>query len=922
MPVLSQLGPGQVHIFSAAPLEHDPFVADLAARGIVVTHRNSLDSELSRLEQGGALPEKADRARAGHIIPIGDRFAAIDVATWNEVRRSARPVDLDLLRPPSFSSSASKYQEFRAFMGAPDGSPRWSGLAAKMNLRRDFEEVLDTAVTEALDNTDAVEPIVVSGQTATGKSIALAALAARLARSGRAAVLHQSRRTSRPSFDDVEKFAQWAEEEGAGAVVFVWDGMTDAGEYETLSRRLHARGRRVIVVGSTYSAKPDQSASIEAPAALSPNELRNLTHLLSEFGIEVSPPTGTLDSSFLAFLYRALPETEYALRHGLASELRAAERGLVEITARASENQDISSRATAIEAAFAAAGYQLPLDRGGSLVQDSTLYETSFEDRSAIQRVTTLVVVAGRYGLPVPIDLALRVLGREGSQSIRTALTTYDIIRDEEDGSGELSLVARSRLEALLIAQHEIPLVVEAEVVTTVIEHVRNSTGFSPTDEVSFLVQLLEVVGANGPELRFRPFYLEFANALRDRRENGGVPNPRLVLQESALVRAHIHWQQTKDSTSTKDRILDLEHNRDVLEDVLADDSVRGFIRLSLTVELASTLGAITFEITHANESVVGDLGLTPRLDAIFDAVVAALTIDPTNVHPVDVLAWTTRDALESGALSEEQRVDRAASALAMIESVDRASISDAKAAQLDERGATLEALLKNDDAVWRYLAALNLNADPAATYFLAQFDAREGQAGEAKALARLEASPASLADWRCASLYLNLAWKRATGSELMRGEREPLFLSGEDTMKMRALVERIEKVELPDGYRLTYVRAMLDFMEGDFSSSRRDFRTVQEATRQLTRRLRTTNLIADQTRRPRIFSGRVEWTQGRGGELWVNELGTRVRFDPLRFFASGEVAPNQSIPKFNIGFKLSTGAVAEPVLFSQGKSS
>lgn len=919
MPILSQLGPGQVHLFSAEPHADDEFVRDLVRRGILVAHTETLESALTELANRGALPSKPGGTHSAHVIPIGERFVPVDVALWNEIRRSARPVDLDLLRPPSFGSSASRYQEFRAFMGAPDGAPRWSGLAAGMNLRRDFETDLAKAVNVALDDPSSFAPVIVAGQTSTGKSVALASLATNLAASGRAVVLHQSRRTSRPSFDDIEKFAQWSEEEGARAVVFVWDGMTDVSEYESMARRLHARGRRVVVVGSTYMSQSTRADVIEAPAFLSTEEIQGLTALLSSFDIDVAPKPGPVDSSFLAFLYRALPETEYSLRHGLAAEMRAAERGLIELTAKNAEVRDLSSRMTAIESAFAAAGYALRFDDNSPLIDDNQLYDTSFEERSAIQRVTTLVVVAGRYGLPVPIDLALRVLGREGSQSIRTALTTYDIIRDQEDGTGELSLVARSRLEALLLAQHEIPLAVEAEVVETIIANVRTANGFSTTDEVNFLVQLLELVGANGPETRFRAYYLRFADALRARREDGGTTNPRLVLQESALIRAHVHWQQTKELSTTDQRVLLLEHNRDTLQDVLADDSVRGLIRLSLAVELASTLGAITHEITHSSEVTPGDLGLTMRLDDIFGAVKAALAIDPTNVHPIDVLAWATRDALESGGLSEALRIDRAASALAMIESIDRASISAAKSAQLDERSATIESLVKNDDAVWRHLSALDLNQDPAATYFLAQFDAREGAGGEARALTRLNNSAVTLTDWRCANLFLNLSWKNATGSELLRGEREPLFLSERDSNHLRTLIARLENVELPDSYRLTYVRGMLGFISGDYASARRDFRSVQEATRQLARRLHTTNVVADGSGRARLFSGRVQWGQGRAGDLWVNELGIAVRFDPLRFFASGEVGNNQSIPRFTVGFKLSTGAVAEPVGFSHG---
>lgn len=910
---LVDLGPGQVHLFSAQEHQSDEFVQDLARRGILILHEDSLERQLERLEDRGALPRRSSSSNSIHLIPVSDRFEEIDIATWNEIRRSARPVDLDLLRPPTFSSDAARYKQFRDFMGSPDGVPNWPAIVAGMNLERDFEQLLRSRVGDSLNAGETFTPLIVSGQTSTGKSIALASLSITFATSGRAAVIYQSRRTTRPKFDDIEKFAQWAEDHGAPQVLFVWDGMTDVSEYETMARRLHSRGRNVVVVGTTYKTPYQNNSIIEAPAELSAGELRRLTRHLDSYGIEVRPKPGPVDASFLAFLYRALPVTEYGLRHGLASEMRSAERGLIELSSAEVDTEDLSSRATAMSRAFVAAGYQLPTLNDSS-TDESRIYEASFDERNAIQRVTTLVVVAGRYGLPVPIDLALRVLGREGSHSIRKALISFDIIRDDEDDDGELYLTTRSRLEALLLTQHEVPLAVEAEVIKSVVKNARLSTSGTSGTEVNFVVQLLELVGANSLEKRFPRYYLDFATALMERREDDGLANPRLVLQESTLIRAHVRDLPAKSSNERQESISLLERNRDLLEDTLQEEHVRGQIRMSLTVELASTLGTISHELTKYSNDDVDTSGLSARLDDIFNAVKIAISIDPTSTYPIDVLAWVTRDALVSGALSEEQRLDRAATAFALIESVDRDLVSHAKIAKLDERSATLQQIIGNDDAVWKHLAALEGNQDPAATYFLAAFSAREGLEGERQALTRLKESPATYQDWRCADLLFRLTWKAFTSSTLMRGERNPIFLESNQLRELRILIDRIEQIELPAMYRLTYVKAILKFLEGDYAGARRDFQVVQEETRPLTKRLHTTHVIAGQDGRPSIFSGRVEWSKGRAGDLWVNELGTRVRFDPLRFFASGEAAESQIVSRFTIGFKLSTGTVAEPL--------
>lgn len=917
VPALRALGPGQGHLFAADTWSDDAYVASLAKSGQLVLHTETLAEALASLAETGAVklsdPVSAGRT-ARHVIAIGEGFAEIDIHTWNQIRRSARPVDLELLTPPIFSSGAARYQEFRAFAGATEGSPRWRGIIGGMNIERDFESALAKMASDLLHQRNLPEPIVLSGQTATGKSVALANLSVSLARQGTFAVLHQSRRTVRPSFDDIDMYAAWAEEHGAAGTVLIWDGMVNPGEYEALARQLRNRGRKVLVIGSAYLTRSDSSHVIEAPAELSTGESGRLLKLLKTFGIDVNPPRAALDSSFLAFLYYLLPDTESALRHGLASELRSAELGMQQLVRERGSQPSASDRMTAMAAALHAAGITLDdkvLDKSDD---PRPLAEQSFGERSPIQRVTTLVLVAGRHGVPVPIDLALRILGREGSQSIRDALLAFDIIREVDDDNGEYFLTARSPLEAELLAQHEIPLEVEIEVVTEAIRSVRVMEGYAGgADEIQFVVSLLERIGPTSDASRYRRYFLAIADALRDRREELGRPHPRLVLQESHFTRGFVEWQQKAQQGSARERIATLEHNRDLLEEVLGDPQLRGLMRLSLTVELASTLGAIMYEIqADGEETSTGTL--VSRLDDILRAVLEARAIDPGNLYPVDVLAWSTRNAIQAGDLSLEERLDRLANAVATIESIDRTSVSEKQRAQLDRRSLELHQLLGDDDAVWTHLRELESNADPAATYFLAKLESDSGIEGESAALARLWRGPAVIHhDWRCAQLLLDLAWRDITGNRLLRGERVPLHLSSESLAAVDRLTSVLSAADLPDRYKLLFVDAIAHFVRGRFADSIGMFREVENLTRQQARRLHTALVLADESGEPIIFTGRVESVHGRWGKVRVEELGTSVSFEPGLFSASHDFAMGQKLPAFMVGFKLTRGAVAEP---------
>lgn len=913
-PVLALLGPGQAHLFSAGDMASDPFISSIANSGHLVLHTESLEATLSAIVEAGAATAASTDTRSRHIIPLSDGFVEIDIHTWNQVRRSARPVDLELLTPPLLNSHAARYQEFRSFLGATDGFPHWRGIAAQMNLRRDFEEELIERVRSELKDRNLPSPIILSGQTATGKSVALAAMAMELARAGKVAVLHQSRRTARPSIDDIDMYAAWADEHGAEATVLVWDGMLDPTEYEVFSRQLHARGRKVLIVGSAYRMQNCSSVLVQAPIELSTAESAQLASLLAGFGIEVSPQA--LDPNFLAFLYRFLPETERQLRSGLSKELRSAEQTMAKFAREREQNTvaEAEQYLSAMQIAFLAAGLTLDnLLPAGS--EGESVKERSFAERAPIQRVSTLVLVAGQQGIPVPIDLALRILGREGFQGVREAIASSDIIREVTDDSGEFFLGARSQLEAQLLAQHEIPLVVEVEVIIEAIRNARITDSWaSATDEVEFLVKLLERVGPTSDNAgKYKQYFSEIADALAYRRDESGRAHPRLVLQESNFTRAFVRWQQQEQQGIAADRIAYLEYNRELLDEVLADPETRGLIRLSLSVELASTLGAIIHE--YANKDQGGEVPvLRARLDDVLAAVRDARAVDPGNVYPVDVLAWATRDAVKSGALTPAERIDSLANAVATLESLDRDSLTPEQVANLDRRGAELSGLLKKDHAVWKYLQRLELNESPAATYFLAQFDAKDGPDGEARALARLRQVPTQTkADWRCAQLLIDLTWKELTGSRLLLGDRVPLHLSNTALLKIAELASTLEHADMPDGYRFLFVRAIAEFARGNYSEAQRLFREVGDLTQQLARRIYTVYLLADESSTPMTYTGRVDTSGTRFGYVWVNELGTRIRFEPRRFNVNGVFAHNQQLPPFYIGFKLSRGPVAEP---------
>ncbi|MFG3508673.1 hypothetical protein ACGF5F_24600 [Streptomyces sp. NPDC047821] len=914
---VSRLQAGQAHMFSTPEtLREDRFVRAAVDRGTLVLHHESFAAVLSELEAAGQLrPGMVDRgARNLRFIPVRDGFADVDVSTWNRIIGAARPIDAELLEPFTSASSALRYQRFRNFLGASEGTPPWKAVASGYNLRRDFEADLLRRVQASLDELAFPEPIVVAGQTATGKSVALCALAQDVARAGQAAVLHRSRRGDQPTIADIDAFAAWADEHHALPTLLVWDGMANVDEYYTLQRRLRSRGRRVLIVGSSYLSPANVKNIVRADAVLSGSEIARAKTWLTGFGVPVPSETAfAMDSSFLAFLYRVLPDTERGLRRGLTREMRAAESGLEALSqvATSSDRPRLGAVAQALEAAGFNIDELMPADH-----PHGDLASLSFEARSSAEQLTSMVLVAGRRGLRVPLELPLRILGREGSSRIVELVRNFDIFRWTESDSGSQYLGTRTRLEAELLAKEDLNVRTEVGVVVQLIENLRPETSRWGGEEVQFIVDLMDGMGPQSPDSsRYAQHYLDLAHAFRELRTTRNQAHPRLVLLEANLTREYVHWAQEHHEGSSEERLGLLRELQSLLEVTLEESDTTPRTRMHLLVELASADGAQVFELSR-----MGLEADAPRISALMDGVtraaLSARALDPENVYPVDVVAWTTKRAIESGVLPEEVRIDLLANAQASLDSIDPDTLSPPQRAVYNQRNVDISRLLNDQALETKHLSALMENGDPAAYYFLARRSSAGGDEGKRVAVQTLLEAPVDVrADWRCSRLLLDLFWELKTGRRFLRGERQTLAFTEADWSECIRVADLIPSAGDFDRYRLDFLRGLSLFHLGSYRASEEIFRILDEESQDLSSRVVSAYLASDAAGNARIFTGRVNWASqdGRRGAAWVDQLSIEVPFIPLRFSMSDFRKKGDVLPTFHIAFNM-RGALADPI--------
>lgn len=336
-PIIQAMGSKQAHYFGVKEerLTH-PILSDLVRNGKLLTHPMSLAAALEQARSLGViqLGPQNDWEGTGRRVRVRKRSVVVPRDLWNRVKDSGTILDDDVLVPPPAISDEALYWEFRRFLFESGTRQLWSGFARGLAFPREFEKGLQAATLRRLERgTSNNDAIVVHGQTGTGKTVALGALAYKVAAAGEYPTIFIERRTQRPSNADIDRCCQLFEDHGADGSLIVWDGMVSPSDYHELQGYLASRGRKAVVVGSTYKLQETGRHLIEVPDQLSSSEAEQFTRFLENFGVEINSQhreaLENRDPSYLVALYRLLPPARPRIRTGVVQELERLETDLV-----------------------------------------------------------------------------------------------------------------------------------------------------------------------------------------------------------------------------------------------------------------------------------------------------------------------------------------------------------------------------------------------------------------------------------------------------------------------------------------------------------------------------------------------------------------------------------------------------------------
>ena len=816
------------------------------------------------------------------------------------------------------------YEAFRRFHGGIGGHRLLvEGIRRGFAVEREFEQDLFRRVSDALvGHARLLSPIIVEGQSGTGKSVALARIVAGVREEKTSPVLYAVGRIPQP--EEVSSFCEAAEREGARATLIVCDANRDVDSYDELLSGLRSRGRRVVVLGSQYRAGTNNGnqryVRVQAPTVLSRKDEIRFSDLLGRHLGIVEQPRFT-DHNLLAYLYRYLPPSRPRIGSGLGAEARASEQQLRERGRRPRRVRAVSQ----IHQQFIDLGilsdYQPMLDDRIDALED---------DGGSAGRIIDLVMVAGSLNTPVPVNLLLRTISNHNNQVdshlISDLFKDLDLFRwEERDSEGnELLILPRLTLEAQLICSRRLGSPQsEASLLVELIGSVRQ--GIDYAQERQFLLSLLQQIGRDGPRgLRYSHAYADFARKLTELRQEFNVVDANIMLQESAFRRSSVRERQVDD----KERFTLLEEARDAVQTAL-DEINNGSLyahrrtRQNLLVERAALYGFLTYDRAQR---------MAPAIDiwsayqaarvAVRQAVSAA-----DNYYPHDVGLWTPADLFKTASLTDSQQAELAADIYSTLGQVDPDALPPTQRERFESRRMSVGMTLGDHALTKNAYIRLETEGSTAGYFLRARELAPDLASDQVEVTAPTDLDRAKQAadfltvrfnkiqtDERCLSLLLECRWIAEMRRRLLRGERQPLPF-GDAQQEVLEITRALNQAAGESSqYRTRYLEAVLTWLTDDYVTARETFRQLSYETDNMYRgRIFRRHVISEPDNTPRHFTGRIEQPRGEGRWLIrVNELNQTIIL-LASDFPRDDVQYGRMISSFAIAFNF-IGPIADPI--------
>ena len=941
---LTALAPGQAYIFGlqeneAESLSQDEDLGDLIKEGIITIVEGSLANAFSLIMQDGSLPNRSDSTPFNkHVIyevaktpsqTITARGAtntfvqvAFDRLEWRSITGDFLELNNTITKVDLPKDPQVCYQEFYNLTanGPTIRNIKWIlHLAYKRDI---VGYLLESCIDIATKETPQEFYLILKGQSGSGKTIAMAQLAVELRERG-FPVLYAPQKMLSINKYYVENFCDKIAIETSIPVFLLYDGTQESSEYYSLSQYFSSRGKKCVVVGSSYtfhdeedknkySSKKYRAVAIKEisctiPITLTPDEQEGLRNHIYKF-VEASNfdlkriLEGNIDH-FFAIMYRALPQTRGPLEEGFVNE--CAE-GACKLKARIENfanrtNTDSQTFSTMEQALRKALGDRLDKLVSGKVTNSSTTTDNSPDTTESVSsnayQLINATMLVSRYELQLPQSIALRMLNNN-VKAYRGSFTG-GLLHEHRVKHNEYAISARHPLEADIWIRKYLPNYDKQwEIIDAIGRHMNESSiNEDYSVETEFLIKLFRAIGPQGPtQWSWKPGFAKIAKFIGELRISAGSISPRLQLIESHAARESV--------IETSDLSERLEDTLTVLDSAVnglleAYDRVKSNSGIKPTAGNKKLLGILETERACILGTKIGSLkrSLPPsalnepstqrRLDKWWDNARAAwrnaLKWNDENSMATDAACWISDERIKAGINNITSRTTVLAEWREALDRYEMFDLSLEQRGKLETRNSAYFQATGDIEKQEEALKRLSNLPDPSAQVLYARF--LEQQSGPKDAFNYLKDLFGSqiLSTHILLFPLLRLWWHYKTQHEIFfPGERITLTLTESDWHELAEICSALLSFE-PENSLALYLSAIAHLHLGEGSETAKTIRTLDRLGSGGSKRSKSLVLYADACGTPiamsAIFKG--NW-RGRFALAWCDRIGAEVEFAPL----------------------------------------
>lgn len=929
--IVSRFNEEQVFYFSASKdVLRNELIAELVAARKMQIFEESFSSILSEVEALGELrisePEAEDYY--GKWIFIGDKRTKVPQKVLNTISRTALVIDESMFLEEKYLDEDDKYLELRKFLSSSSSHPQWNGYPLGFAIKRDYYNDLKKKILDKIALSGKNEnPIILYGQASSGKTISLGQIAYEFSQILKFPVLFIEKKYQRVDAKEIDEFCQWAEENRASNTIVIWDGAVEMESYYTLIKKLNTRGRNVILVGSSYQSnesKKSNESYFESPVELSDSENKSFVAFIEKVDPSLADIFHKIDTpNLLAMLYRYLPTTRKSIITSLKSEFDF----FMKLIRETPLSQKMEAKNSLQEA----------LINAGIVTQSDVneLNSSTYIDGDEIKisdKLIYLIMVPGQFGLEVPFELLMRILGYEiFSSNMFHSLNKVNILSWNEDSIGNILVGPRTAIEAHILVKQLGSRKAEVEYIKMLLQDIRsddlNILGLDSNPEIQFSIELLNKISPNVSDQYF-DYLIDVTRVLENVRLNKNAYHPRLILKEAFFLR---ELAKSGRLPSEENPLLLLDKAELIVREALdlLDDQPGRNITSYLKVELASILGTKTIQYGD-KENQTEEAKLTYLL--FKDLFSTSFITHPENYRALDVIAWTTEFMLEKKLLSDEERLRAEVDMIHLFDLAEIEGVNELHMESFLGRKLKFYDLIKNK----KYAQSIFLELEKLG-YKLGYYYNAQQILGNVD-LASIQNSQESIAkftdvykylisnythirgDGKCLHLLLKSWWISKCKSPLWAREKQCIPFDEKDWTFCNELVEELISCgDLYNSPTIIYLKGLSEFHLGLVKESIQTFRLLDiesDFSGYGRRRIQKSYLASNADGKPKLFDGQVRRnislsTSGKVSDIYVPELRVYIPFILLEFGKESYQA-GETIDRFNIGFNF-RGPIATP---------